>query len=200
MVAVGLSICETCVFHSIQSSHRPEAAQLTVLQCSTADPGTEPAPAVADCRRGVWLAAVSLVHPSAWPMPLPPFHDQAGRHFGGMRGAAPIEVRFPPATGRARKPGRPRRRWFIPRQEFMGKHADSVDQHVLRRIVAKGEGWVFTPSDFQDLGSRTAVDLALGRLPHRWPFSPRQIGSFRHCGGWGVATWTTRPARCSPNG
>lgn len=45
----------------------------------------------------------------------------------------------------------------------MGKHSDSVDHNVLRRIVGKGKGWVFTPSDFQDLGSRTAVDLALMR-------------------------------------
>ena len=45
-------------------------------------------------------------------------------------------------------------------QKIMGKHPNSVDNNVLRRIVGKGKGWVFTPSDFQDLGSRTAVDLA----------------------------------------
>ena len=45
----------------------------------------------------------------------------------------------------------------------MGKHIHSVDSNVLRRIVGKGKGWVFTPADFQDLGSGTAVGLALMR-------------------------------------
>ena len=45
----------------------------------------------------------------------------------------------------------------------MGKHSDSVDHAVLSRIVGKGKGWVFTPSDFKDLGTRTAVALALMR-------------------------------------
>lgn len=48
-------------------------------------------------------------------------------------------------------------------QKVMGKHAHSIDQKVLRRITGKGEGWVFTPAAFADLGSRTAVDLALMR-------------------------------------
>jgi len=55
----------------------------------------------------------------------------------------------------------------------MGKHPDSVDHHVLRRILGKGKGWVFTPSDFQDLGSRTAVALALMR--HRRQGVIRQL-------------------------
>ena len=45
----------------------------------------------------------------------------------------------------------------------MGKHANSVDNQLLGRIKAKGTGWVFTPADFLDLGSRTAVGLALMR-------------------------------------
>jgi hypothetical protein len=45
----------------------------------------------------------------------------------------------------------------------MGKHTKSVDNHILGRITAKGRGWVFTPGDFLDLGSRTAVGLALMR-------------------------------------
>jgi Family of unknown function (DUF6088) len=45
----------------------------------------------------------------------------------------------------------------------MGKHAKSVDSQVLARIHRKGDGWVFTPSDFLDLGSRRAVGLALMR-------------------------------------
>ena len=55
----------------------------------------------------------------------------------------------------------------------MGKHSGSVDQNVLRRILGKGRGWVFTPSDLQDLGSRTAVDLALMR--HRRQGLIRQL-------------------------
>ena len=45
----------------------------------------------------------------------------------------------------------------------MGKHADSIDSQVLRRIRKKSPGHVFTPVDFLDLGSRNAVDLALSR-------------------------------------
>lgn len=45
----------------------------------------------------------------------------------------------------------------------MGKHATSVDSQLLGRILSKGRGWVFTPADFLDLGSRTAVGLALMR-------------------------------------
>lgn len=45
----------------------------------------------------------------------------------------------------------------------MGKHADSIDTRVLQRIEAQQPGWVFTPNDFADLGSRTAVASALKR-------------------------------------
>jgi predicted transcriptional regulator of viral defense system len=38
---------------------------------------------------------------------------------------------------------------------------------VQRRIRARGEGAVFTPRDFLDLGSRAAVDQALSRLERR---------------------------------
>jgi len=47
--------------------------------------------------------------------------------------------------------------------KYMGKHTQSVDNAVVSRIYGKGMGWVFTPADFQDLGSRTAVGLALMR-------------------------------------
>ena len=40
----------------------------------------------------------------------------------------------------------------------------STTQQVLRRIRSKGRGAVFVPSDFLDLGSRGAVDMALSRL------------------------------------
>jgi len=45
----------------------------------------------------------------------------------------------------------------------MGKHHGSIDQKILARITSRGRGWVFTPADFLDLGSRNAVDLALSR-------------------------------------
>lgn len=45
----------------------------------------------------------------------------------------------------------------------MGKHTQSTDFKVLDRIKHHSAGWVFSPGDFQDLGSATAVRLALMR-------------------------------------
>jgi hypothetical protein len=45
----------------------------------------------------------------------------------------------------------------------MGKHPQSIDTLILRRISSRGAGRVFTASDFHDLGSRDAVDQALSR-------------------------------------
>ena len=45
----------------------------------------------------------------------------------------------------------------------MGKHANSIDSQILQRIRRRGAGYVFTPADFLDLGSRNAIDLALSR-------------------------------------
>ncbi len=45
----------------------------------------------------------------------------------------------------------------------MGKHARSVDTRVAQRLRERGTGWVFTPADLADLGSRTAVATALMR-------------------------------------
>jgi hypothetical protein len=45
----------------------------------------------------------------------------------------------------------------------MGKHQTSTDSLVSERIRQRGPGWVFTPSAFNDLGSRTAIALALLR-------------------------------------
>lgn len=45
----------------------------------------------------------------------------------------------------------------------MGKHTESVDSRVLARVQLHAPGWVFTPTDFVDLGSRTAVATALKR-------------------------------------
>ncbi len=42
--------------------------------------------------------------------------------------------------------------------------AQSIENKVLHRITDKNRGWVFTPSHFLDLGNRTAIDQALGRL------------------------------------
>jgi len=35
---------------------------------------------------------------------------------------------------------------------------------IVSRIYGKQRGWVFTPMQFLDLGSRMAVDQTLGRL------------------------------------
>ena len=40
----------------------------------------------------------------------------------------------------------------------------SVIQQALKRIRGHGKGFVFTPKDFLDLGSRAAIDQALSRL------------------------------------
>lgn len=45
----------------------------------------------------------------------------------------------------------------------MGKHTESTDTQVLQRIQSHEAGWVFTPADFVDLGSRDAVATALKR-------------------------------------
>lgn len=44
---------------------------------------------------------------------------------------------------------------------------NSISSTILRRIRAKGKGWVFTPKDFLDLASRGAVDNILSRLVKR---------------------------------
>jgi hypothetical protein len=46
----------------------------------------------------------------------------------------------------------------------MAKHQQSIDSMVTARIKKCGRGWVFTPKQFLDLGSRQGVDLALHRL------------------------------------
>ena len=40
----------------------------------------------------------------------------------------------------------------------------SIANKILSRIYGKKRGWVFTPIHFLDLGSRMAIDQALGRL------------------------------------
>ncbi len=44
------------------------------------------------------------------------------------------------------------------------KVANPIDRAMLPRIQARGEGWVFSPGDFIDLGTRHAVDKALSRM------------------------------------
>src|SRR4051812_18476263 len=41
---------------------------------------------------------------------------------------------------------------------------DSSTKKVLNRIRGHGRGWVFTPSDFADLGSPDAISQSLSRL------------------------------------
>jgi hypothetical protein len=40
----------------------------------------------------------------------------------------------------------------------------TVENRIVSRIYGKGRGWVFTPTHFLDLGSRSAVGNALSRL------------------------------------
>jgi len=40
----------------------------------------------------------------------------------------------------------------------------SITDKILRRMRNHGRGWVFTPADFLDLGTRAAVDQSLKRL------------------------------------
>src|SRR5579862_3571314 len=44
------------------------------------------------------------------------------------------------------------------------KVANPIDRTMLARIKASGDGWVFSPTDFLDLGTRDAVDKALSRM------------------------------------
>lgn len=55
----------------------------------------------------------------------------------------------------------------------MGRHSDSTDSRILRRIKSRKRGWVFTPDSFKDLGSRRAIDLTLMR--HRDSGLVRQL-------------------------
>ena len=45
----------------------------------------------------------------------------------------------------------------------MGKHINSLEQLLVKRIRAKGAGAVFTPAAFFDLGNRAAIDQTLSR-------------------------------------
>jgi len=40
----------------------------------------------------------------------------------------------------------------------------SVSDKILKRVRGKGRGWVFTPKDFIDFGTRASIDMAMSRL------------------------------------
>jgi len=40
----------------------------------------------------------------------------------------------------------------------------AVTDRIIKRVRGKGRGWVFTPKDFLDLGTRASIDMALNRL------------------------------------
>lgn len=44
------------------------------------------------------------------------------------------------------------------------KVTQPIDRSMRARIRARGDGWVFSASDFADLGTRQAVDKALSRM------------------------------------
>ncbi len=45
----------------------------------------------------------------------------------------------------------------------MKKDKITIDNKIVSRIYGHGRGWVFTPNDFKDLGSRDAIASALKR-------------------------------------
>ena len=47
------------------------------------------------------------------------------------------------------------------------KQPQSIDSQVLAAITRRGRGFVFVPSEFLELGSREAVDIALHRLTRK---------------------------------
>jgi len=62
----------------------------------------------------------------------------------------------------------------------VNKHAQSIDNRVRSRIYGSRVGAVFTPSDFFDLGSRRAIDLALHRLVKREILRRLARGLYEH--------------------
>ena len=46
----------------------------------------------------------------------------------------------------------------------MSKPVPPMADRIMKRIRAKGRGWVFTPRHFVDFGTRGAIDMALSRL------------------------------------
>jgi hypothetical protein len=46
----------------------------------------------------------------------------------------------------------------------MSTASQSIEKSTISRIYGRGRGCVFTPNEFLDLGSRSAIDLALHRL------------------------------------
>lgn len=45
----------------------------------------------------------------------------------------------------------------------MGRHTDSTEGKILRRIQKRGRGWVFTPAHLEDIASTTAITTFLKR-------------------------------------
>jgi len=43
----------------------------------------------------------------------------------------------------------------------------TIEDKTLARIYGNGRAWAFSPKDFGDLGSRSAIDLALHRLTNK---------------------------------
>ena len=41
--------------------------------------------------------------------------------------------------------------------------SQSIEDKLVSRIYGSGRGWAFSQADFADLGSRSAIDLALHR-------------------------------------
>lgn len=62
--------------------------------------------------------------------------------------------------------------------------ANPIEQAMFERIKARGDGWVFSPVDFVDLGNRNAVDKALsGRTTSRRKPSSGSTADFHRTTG-----------------
>ena len=65
----------------------------------------------------------------------------------------------------------------------------SVADKIIRKVRGKGRGWVFTPKDLLDFGTRASVDMALTRLA--------QSGDIRRIGrGCGQPAWPLKSSAC----
>jgi len=52
---------------------------------------------------------------------------------------------------------------YICAKKFLQKNMKSIFNQILKGIYGHGRGWVLTPNDFEDLGSRNAIASALER-------------------------------------
>lgn len=54
----------------------------------------------------------------------------------------------------------------------------NITDAILKKIYAKGRGWVFTSADFRDIGSRAMVGRALARLANKGTIRRLELGIY----------------------